>query len=256
MKSTCGPPIRIGTSGIVLPGPKQTFPQEFRSGSRLQYYGFLFNTLEINSSFYKVPQAATFAKWASEVPKGFKFTAKLWRGVTHAKKLAYAEEDIGSFMKSANRLEEMAGCLLIQFPASIDSSYRKNIEHILCHINQLNENCQWRLVIEFRDASWYQQDTYDLLNKYNAAVVIHDMPKSATPANCPVKDVAYFRFHGPAGDYKGSYSNEFIEGCAQRIISLNSDGVEVYAYFNNTMGSAIHNAQLLQRLINDWTFRR
>src|SRR5215216_5931244 len=103
--------VRIGTSGIVLPGNKQTFPKEFQSGSRLHYYGSLFNTLEINSTFYKVPLPTTFKRWSEEVPDNFQFTTKLWRQITHARKLEYNLTDIDTFMHAADYLGKKKGCL-------------------------------------------------------------------------------------------------------------------------------------------------
>src|ERR1044072_276638 len=89
---------RSGTSGLVLPVPnKKAFPPEFKDKSRLTYYGSLFNSIEINSSFYKIPQAATVKKWADSVPDNFAFTFKLWREITHIKGLAYQPEDVLRF---------------------------------------------------------------------------------------------------------------------------------------------------------------
>ncbi len=241
--------VKIGTSGIVVPGNKTTFPEEYRSNTRLHYYGSLFNTLEINSSFYKIPLASTFAKWATEVPADFKFTVKLWRGITHAKNLFYSPNDIKNFMEAANNLGEKAGCLLIQFPASISSSLINELENILNHVNEWSQDARWRLAVEFRHASWYQKSTYDLLDSYSASMVLHDMPKSKAPTEYEPKDLAYFRFHGPTGTYNGSYSKEFITHYAQQIKLWRKQGKEIYIYFNNTMGSALENAFLLQTLV-------
>lgn len=241
--------IRIGTSGIVLPGTKSSFPDEFRSGSRLHYYGSLFNTLEINSSFYKIPLPATFEKWATEVPDNFKFTVKLWRGITHVKKLTYAVSDIDIFMHAANYLGDKKGCLLIQFPASITSEFAKEVEGILHRLDQLNENNSWQLAIELRHVSWYRNNFYTMFDKCKASVVLHDMPASKTPMDYRAPQFAYFRFHGPTGNYKGSYTTEFIQEYANRISICSQAGKDVYVYFNNTMEGALGNAQLLQKFI-------
>ncbi|MES2675742.1 MAG: DUF72 domain-containing protein [Pseudomonadota bacterium] len=249
MNSTSPGIIRIGTSGIVLPGAKSSFPEEFRSGSRLHYYSSLFNTLEINSSFYKIPLPATFEKWATEVRDNFKFTVKLWRGITHAKKLDYTLADIDFFMHAANNLGNKSGCLLLQFPASITSEYEKKVEAILQRLDQLNENAQWQLAIELRHTSWYKNYFYSLLDQYKASLVLHDMPASKTPIDYQPTQFFYFRFHGPTGNYKGSYTTEFIQKYANRINICSQVGKDVYVYFNNTMEGALTNAQLLQKLI-------
>src|SRR5580658_5686041 len=104
-----------GTSGLVLPVPnKQAFPAAYRSKPRLTYYASLFNSIEINSTFYKIPMAKTFARWASEVPEHFQFTVKLWRGITHVPGLEFNPEDVRRFMQAADMLRGKKGCLLIQ----------------------------------------------------------------------------------------------------------------------------------------------
>lgn len=242
--------IRIGTSGIVLPGTKQTFPEEFKTGTRLQYYGSLFNTLEINSTFYKVPMATTFRRWSEEVPDNFQFTVKLWRQITHARKLEYNLSDVDMFMRNAEHLGRKKGCLLIQFPASITHDYSDKVEKIIERANHLNTNQEWKLSVEFRHISWYQEYTYGMLEKYNASLVFHDIEVSRTPEANPATTIVYIRFHGPNGDYKGSYSDEFIKRYANIIRIWLQRGKNVYVYFNNTIGSALQNAQQLQHLIS------
>ncbi len=115
--------LRIGTSGIVVPGTKQDYPEQYRSGSRLSYYSSLFPTVEINSTFHKIPMPSTLAKWSAEVPESFKFTVKLWQGITHAKKLKINSDDIDLFMNTVDSIGNKKGCLLVQFPGSITSDY-------------------------------------------------------------------------------------------------------------------------------------
>ena len=243
-----GGDLKIGTSGIVLPGNKSTFPEEFHNASRLHYYSSLFNSLEINSSFYKLPLASTFAKWANDVSNNFTFTVKLWRGITHAKDLNYSHEDVVNFIQSANNVKSKAGCLLIQFPASIDIKFIHKVESILVSIHQLHGQFQWKPVVEFRHTSWYQDAIFKMLDNYNSSLVIHDMPNSKTPFNYEPPGLAYFRFHGPTGMYNGSYSDEFISQQAKQIKQWQKQGKEIYVYFNNTIGDALKNAQLLRDL--------
>src|SRR3954471_1854482 len=111
---------RSGTSGLVLPVPnKQAFPPEFRDKSRLTYYASLFNSIEVNSSFYKVPMGSTVRKWANEVPDDFTFTFKMWREVTHGKGFTPDMGDIDKFMQVINEAGNKKGSLLIQLPPSV-----------------------------------------------------------------------------------------------------------------------------------------
>lgn len=241
--------VRIGTSGIALPGNKEKFPDEYKNQSRLHYYSSLFNTLEINSSFYKVPLAKTFEKWANDVSDDFTFTVKCWRGITHAKNLNFAKSDIEIFMTSINKLGSRAGCILIQFPASIGIPYLKKVTEILEIISQQNTDQQWRLAVEVRHLSWYCDAAYEILQTYNAAFVIHDMPGSPTPLDTPMADLIYLRFHGPTGNYNGSYNEEYIRSYAEKIEHWRKKSPSIYVYFNNTMGAAFDNAQFLKRAI-------
>src|ERR1700750_2709537 len=109
-----------GTSGMVFAEPnKSAFPPAFRDQSRLAYYASLFNSLEVNSSFYKVPLATTVQRWATEVPDDFRFTFKLWREITHVKGFDYRPEDVHRFMQVIAQAGDKKGCLLLQFPPSL-----------------------------------------------------------------------------------------------------------------------------------------
>ena len=130
--------VLIGTSNIVVPGTKQTFPEVFKHQSRLYYYCSLFNSLGVNSSFYKVLMPSTFEKWFADVAGDFQFTLKLCQGVTHVKELKVNLSNIDLFMAAANRTKmKMRGCLLIQFPGKITLAYYNKVEKIL---QKLKEN--------------------------------------------------------------------------------------------------------------------
>lgn len=237
----------IGTSNITLPGPKSSFPHEYQNNSRLHYYSSLFNSLEVNSSFYKIPRSATLQKWSSEVDHEFRFSLKLWKEITHIKDYALAYTNIDKFMAVANSANQNQGCILIQFPASITLSDIDHVEKILLKVRDRNIESTWSLCVEFRHVSWYVSKMYNLIDKLNISLVFHDMPASITPfPNNDNAQVAYFRFHGSAGDYKGSYSESVLNQYADLMLELLSSGKDVYVYFNNTLGQAFQNAQFLK----------
>jgi uncharacterized protein YecE (DUF72 family) len=239
----------IGTSGIVVPGTKQSFPPEYQSKSRLSYYSSFFNSLEVNSTFRKVPRVSTLQKWSADVPIDFQFTFKLWREITHVKQLNFDVENIDSFYTAVNEMSGKKGCLLIQFPGSITADYRSQVQKILLRLKQLDHENQWRKAVEFRNPTWYNSKTYKQLDKLGASIVLHDMPKSKCPQLNDAAQFAYFRYHGPKGDYRGDYNKEFLEEQAGIIGELIKDGRHVYAYFNNTMGNAFENATSLKRMV-------
>lgn len=240
----------VGTSGLVLPVPnKQHFPEEFKSGTRLSYYASLFNSIEINSSFYKVARPATYAKWATEVPDGFRFTVKLWRGITHQPGLEFADSDVDRCLLAANQLGTKRGCLLVQLPPGIHAGKAAQLERLLQQIHTTDPAGAWRLAVEFRHPSWYRPEIADLLTRYKAGLVLHDMPasKRETPAGKTL--FIYVRYHGTEGDYKGGYSEEHLLKDARRMRTWLQEGREVYVYFNNTIGDALLNAQALRGMV-------
>ncbi len=241
--------LRVGSSGIVVPGTKDTFPPQFLGKSRLNYYSSLFNTLEVNSSFHKLPLSSTFKKWSLDVPGNFQFTIKLWKEVTHIKRLTTDLSNIGLFLKVAADIGDKKGCLLVQFPGSITFDFYNEVEQILLKIHELDGENAWKKSIEFRSTTWYVGEAYELLESIGATMVLHDMPKSK---NLDLNDrfkFVYFRFHGPTGNYRDSYSNDFLHEQAAKIRYCINEGKDVYAYFNNTMGSAFDNAMSLRAMI-------
>ena len=241
--------FRIGTSGIVVPGSKETFPVQFQNKSRLNYYSSLFNTLEVNASFHKLPMPATFQKWSNDVPDDFLFTLKIWKEITHIKKLKTDLSNIDTFLDAADNIGSKKGCLLIQFPGSITLDYYSEVEQILLKVQEKDKRNLWRKAVEFRNTSWYVGEGNELINSIGGSMVRHDMPKSKNMSIEDNADFAYFRFHGPAGDYRGSYSNEFLQQQAEKMNFYLNKGKEVFAYFNNTMGNAFQNAMDLRAMI-------
>ena len=232
--------IYSGTSGLVLPVPnKLFFPPGFRDKSRLTYYASLFNSLEVNSSFYKVPRASTVEKWADSVPDNFQFTFKLWKAVTHNKGLVFDPDDVRQFMQVIGHAGNKKGCLLLQFPASITIACAQRLTALLETVSHLDPGHQWKVAIEFRHPSWYEKDIYGLLHVRNINVVTHDMRPSAPSFIDSAAGWAYLRFHGPEKSYKGSYSDDFLKKYALTMNALNKEGKSVYVYFNNTLGDAV-----------------
>jgi uncharacterized protein YecE (DUF72 family) len=239
-----------GTSGLVLPVPnKQALPEKFRNKSRLVYFATLFNSLELNSSFYKVPKASTFAKWVYEVPDGFRFSIKLWRGITHTPALHFRIKDVERFMEAVNHLSDRKGCLLVQLPPSTRSDKSQQLRHLLECLTHGDPKHAWKIAVEFRHPSWYVESTTALLKQFRACWVIQDMPDSTIRDPMPESSFVYIRYHGPVGDYKGSYPDERLMRDADRIIAWLNQGKEVYVYFNNTIGDALNNTDRLRELV-------
>jgi uncharacterized protein YecE (DUF72 family) len=244
--------LRIGTSGIVVPRSRKSHANNFKHKSRLNYYSSLFNTIEINSTFKKIPRASTFEKWSKDVPEDFQFTLKLSKEITHVKWLNIQVDKIDAFIAAANHLGNNKGCILIQFPGSITSDFSREVEQILLRLHQVDSKKEWRKAVEFRSPSWYNSHTNNLLHRYGASLVLHDMSTSKNLEYCESANFIYFRFHGPKGDYRGSYSADFLEEQAKEIRKLLNEQ-DVYVYFNNTLGNALENALALKSLFLEET---
>lgn len=242
--------FRAGTSGIVLPVPnKQAFPPEFADKSRLTYYSSLLNSLEVNSSFYKVPQPATVRKWADSVPDNFIFTFKLWQEITHIKGFAYKREDVLRFMEVIDQVGGKKGCLLVQFPPSLTVAQFKQVEELLDILQNIVPAHGWKVALEFRHPSWYIGEVYELADEYGSSIVLHDIPKSANKRVNKKADFVYLRFHGPEGDYRGGYPDDYLQQQAVQVVTWCKEGKDVYVYFNNTIGDALKNVMTLNMMV-------
>lgn len=239
-----------GLSGLQVPILRYLYPPPYENASRLTYYSSLFNSIEINSSFYRIPRPATVAKWASSVPAGFTFTFKLWKEITHIKELAFKRKDVTSFFAAINTVEDKRGCLLIQFPPSLGKEYIFQLDKLLSCIRDI-ENNSWKIAIEFRNKSWYNESTYNLLDFFKSALVIHDIPKSVTPMINHQSEFIYVRFHGPTGNYRDSYPEDFLSEYVTYISEWISERKKVYVYFNNTMGDAYNNLRMMNSLLKN-----
>jgi uncharacterized protein YecE (DUF72 family) len=248
--------FRCGTSNVEVPARnKEEFPEVYRLKSHLEYYASLFNSVEINRTFYKLPLPATLGKWAAQVPEEFRFSVKLWREITHVKDLRYRSEDVGAFMQTVAPVGQKKGCLLVQFPAGLSAGNQATLENLLSDITASNPDPAWRIAVEFRNPGWYTPAVCSLLDRYHAALVLHDMPRSAVATLEANADFVFKRYHGLKGDYRGSYPPEFLEKEAIAIKGWLERGKDVYAYFNNTAGGdAPRDAQLLNRLVGHPTF--
>ena len=248
--------VYIGTSGWSYPKGAGTWAGYFYpSGipSELEYYSQFFNTVEINSSFYRPPNPGYVYNWARRTPPDFRFTVKLWQKFTHPKMYQAAtgqaavisQEDVDLFNSSLEPLYKSGklGALLAQFPPSFKND--RYGQQILSAV--IRTFGQYRLAVELRHRSWSDdRHTADLLREHNVAWVQIDEPKfpSSIAADIPLTaDMAYFRFHGRnkenwwTGDsetrYKYLYSPEEIKELADKMRPAFEQTRLTFAFFNN-----------------------
>lgn len=239
-----------GISGMILPVPnKRHYPAAFQDKSHLCYYASLFNSIEINSSFYKIPQSKTIVKWVADVPDNFKFTFKLWREISHVKGLAFNSADVHGFMQAINAAAEKKGCLLIQFPPSAKANLFPQLMQLISCIREADPGHTWQLALEFRHASRYNENLFEFVAAHDLAVVLQDKPAAPTPLTFIACKSVYLRFHGPGGSYRGSYPDDVLAEYSSYIHEWLEEGKTVYVYFNNTMGDAANNLNTLSTFV-------
>jgi uncharacterized protein YecE (DUF72 family) len=241
--------ILLGTSGWSYKewiGPFYTKQDK----SFLKAYTSVFNTVEIDSTFYRYPSKGTAMGWARYSPEGFVFTAKLPKLITHEKKLGIVsdvEKDLNTFVDLMEPLwlGGKLGCLLIQLPPSFD--YKpKELESFFKILPS-----QIKFAVEFRNLSWMREETWFLLEKYNVAYAIVDEPLLPPEVHI-TSDIAYFRWHGkgeqPWFDYR--YKTEELEPWIPKLKNTSEKAKKIYGYFNNHFhGYAVENClQILQML--------
>ena len=236
--------IHIGTSGWHYKhwcGPY--YGQKLPASKMLACYYQDFDTVEINNSFYKLPNESTFAKWREDTPRNFCFAVKASRFITHMKKLKDPENALENFIPRAEALQEKLGPILFQLPPH----WPGNLGRLETFLQALPK--KHRYTFEFREPSWHRDDVYDLLRRHNAAFCIYELDRFQSAAVITA-DWTYVRLHGPGGKYQGSYSTQQLRSWADRIRQWSSRLRAVYVYFDNDQAAyAVHNALELKRLV-------
>jgi uncharacterized protein YecE (DUF72 family) len=221
--------VRIGCSGWQYKHWRGDFyPAELPLTRWFEHYAAKFDTVEINNTFYRLPEAPTFASWERRAPRGFLFAVKASRFLTHMKKLKDPAEPLDLFFTRAKQLGRTFGPVLYQLPPR----WPVNVERLAEFLEALPK--RRRHAMEFREPSWYSDDVLALLEKHRVALCLHDMSGSASGKVC-VGPFVYARFHG-AAKYSGRYSDETLEGWADWLAARAAEGRDVYAYFNNDVG--------------------
>jgi uncharacterized protein YecE (DUF72 family) len=223
------PNIRIGCSGWQYQHWRGDFyPAELPASRWLEHYAQHFDTVEINNTFYRLPEAATFAAWGRRAPPGFVYAVKASRYLTHMKKLKDPEEPLERFFTRARRLGRTLGPVLYQLPPR----FPVNLERFDTFLRALPR--ARRHVVEFRDPSWYREDVLERLGQRRVALCLHDMGGSASGRQ-RAGPFVYVRFHGEQ-KYSGRYSDRVLDPWADWLAGQAADGTPVFAYFNNDVG--------------------
>lgn len=243
---------RIGTSGWNYKHWRELFyPKGLAQKNWFAHYAGHFDTVELNVTFYRLPTASMVEKWALNSPDQFQFAVKLWRGITHYRKLHESADLLERYFEVMDILPPAKrGPLLVQLPPSL----HENLSLLQDFLHEITRfvHRKWRLAVEFRHDSWLNEDVRRLLAQHDVAVCLHDMHGRGATETENDSSLVYIRRHGSGGGrYSGSYSPEQIANDAARIRDWTRAGKDVYVYFNNDIGGhAIENARQLLAALN------
>jgi uncharacterized protein YecE (DUF72 family) len=242
--------IHIGTSGWSYDHWTDVlYPPGTPTGARLGYYTRAFDTVELNSSFYRWPRDATFAGWRRRVPDGFRFSVKAPRGMTHAKRLYAPELWLQRIAAGWHELADKRAVLLVQLaPNHVrdDARLRYFLELLPPWI---------KTAVEFRHPSWNDDEVFSMLAEHDVAYCVMSGAQLPCVLRAPASFV-YVRMHGPDREqlYGGSYADADLYWWAERLHEWNGAGADVLVYFNNDgAGNAVRNATRLRQLLGPGT---
>jgi uncharacterized protein YecE (DUF72 family) len=233
----------VGTSGYDYEHWKGRFyPDDLPETAWFNHYADAFDTVEINYSFYQWPKKETLENWREQAPTGFKYSIKAPRTFTHVRRLKNVSGKISDLYELTDLFGRKKGCPLFQLPPSFTLN-DTNLTRLQTFVEALDGRRD--SAIEFRDASWWVKEVYELLDENHVGfctVSGFDMPRDLVQTG----RIAYLRFHGE--HYDTSYSESQLKAWANRIKNLSCS--KVYAYFNNDANAfAVKNAKKLREAL-------
>ena len=224
---------RVGCAGWSISSQAAAlFPG---TGSHLERFAQVFNTVEINSSFYRPHRPQTYARWAASVPAAFRFSVKLPRSITHDQRLQDIDPLVARFADEVGALDDKLGCILIQLPPSLafdvavaDAFFKK-----MCTGSAGPFDCT--LAVEARHATWFDAAATSILQQYGVTRVIADPAVGQPGAHIPTTSDIYLRLHGSPRRYYSTYSQNYLAQLdADMQIHANA-GRTVWCIFDNTL---------------------
>jgi len=239
------PRAYVGTSGFSYGHWRGTFyPGDLPEKKWFEFYCKNFSTVELNVTFYRLPEEDVFRKWRSGTPEDFSFALKGSRFITHIKRLKDPAEPLGRFMERVRPLGPKLAVVLWQLPPN----FEKDAARLKAFLKALKKYRR-RNAFEFRNESWVDAEVFDLMREEGAGLCMADWPPFVDdlPATA---DFVYIRRHGHGGTYDTNYSEGELRRDAARIRKYMSRQKDVFIYFNNdAWGYAPNNALELKRML-------
>ncbi len=234
----------IGCSGWQYDDWQGRFYPDGTKKEWLKFYSSVFNTVEVNSSFYHLPKPETIKNWKNNTPSKFVFSLKASRWITHMKKFN-DEGAVRTFYSICDNMDKKLGCILFQLPPILKKNMSL-LEKINSQLDRKKQN-----VIEFRHESWYDEEVYKFMKKKRigfCTVSSRQMPDDIVITG----KILYIRFHGPGALYASNYEEKEMKKWALRIKEAirKEKPKYVYAYFNNdVLAYAPKNALMLKNFL-------
>lgn len=241
--------IRIGCSGWHYASWRGRFyDPALRTDDWLDAYARVFDTVELNNSFYRLPPAEQFVRWRSRVPRGFLFAVKASRYITHLKRLRDPDEPLARLLDRAGALGPALGPILFQLPPRWSPDPAR-LETFLDRLPHRPGSRPLRYVLELREPSAYTPALIRMLRAHDVALCVHDMAGSEAP-RLATSRLVYVRLHGFGARYGGSYPDEVLGDWASWIRTQHADGRRVHVYFNNDVDAhAVRDAMRLKAMV-------
>ena len=237
--------LRIGTSGWSYPAWRGRFyPKGLAAGRWLEHYASVFDAVELNASFYRLPKREQVAHWAAVTPPGFRFAVKAWRALTHLHRLEPRPDLLEAFLARIEPLGEKCGPVLFQCPPRFPPDPAR-LEGFLEILPQ-----GIRPAFEFRDPSWHGEEIAAILDRRGAAFVTFEPAGLCSPRRV-TGGLLYLRLHGHRHRYAGAYGPELLADWAAWIATERARGAEAWVFFDNTdlEAAAVEDARTLQTLL-------
>jgi len=242
----------VGTSGWSYDHWKGVFyPQRLAKARWFAFLAERFPTVEVNATYYRLFPERTFQSWAAKAPRGFVYAVKMWKRVTHERRLRDVEEPTAEALTHAALLGDHLGPILVQLPPGLrrDDGLLAGFLELL---DRLGERADTRFcaTVEFRHASWFDDAVYELLRRAGVALCLFDSPRLTCP-RVVTAGFVYVRFHGRPKLFASLYPESALRSWARWLGEQRDAGRDVFVYFNNDVeGHAITNAGQLTEMLN------
>ena len=219
--------VLVGTSGWQYRDWRGAFyPRELAQRQWLDHYAARFATVEINTSFYRLPPTERFTAWAATTPADFVLCPKVSRYLSHMKKLRDPQEPVERFVAAVRGLGSKLGPVLLQLPGTLPL----HLDRLDAALTEFPAGV--RVAVELRHPSWFTEDTRRLLTRRRAALCLADRGSVELTPTWRTTDWAYIRFHEGRGTWP-CYGRTALAARARMLAERYGPSAEIYAFFNN-----------------------